>query len=457
MNLFDPNSYTHLPDDAAMIQAAVDAARETGASVVIPRHNERTGKDLWDLPRAVLLYSGSSIVLDNCFLRQSDDSIDNIFRNSICRTPEGTKKENRQYDIHIQGIGNATLDGGKYNGICEGNWREKGVDLFGNCLIHFQNVERFVVENLTLSNQRYWAMNHHCCSEGRLSNLRLNAWGDRPNQDGIDFRYGCHTILIENIMGYSGDDVVALTCLNDRDGGLMVEGMDSSIHNVIIRNVQAVGREDRGIVRLLNNYGRKIYNIIIENVIDLSQPGDPWRDGSCVRINELAYLKNRETDLARFGDTYNITVRNIVSRCRHGVFASATLENALIDNVQMFGDGGAALLLREGEFKNIRVRNLTFSNECDCPETDDNPTENAYNRRRIPQRPVEENRVYGVYFQGATVRNMNFDGITCGKSVDALFGGYGDVECKARDIFMQNENVPLLDVTEGVKVDIREF
>jgi len=457
MNLFDPNSYTHLSDDAAMIQAAVDAARETGASVTIPRRNLRTGKDLWDLPRAVLLYTGSSIVLDNCFLRQSDDSIDNIFKNSICRTPEATKKECRQYDIHITGIGNATLDGGKYNGICEGNWKEKGVDLWGNCLIHFQNLERFSVENVTLSNQRYWAMNHHCCSEGRLSNITLNAWGDRPNQDGIDFRYGCHTILIENIMGYSGDDVVALTCLNDRNGEYLVEGADSSIHNVIIRNVQAVGREDRGIVRLLCNYGRKIYNVIVENVIDLSQPGDPWRDGSCVRINELAYLKNVDTDLARLGDTYNITVRNIVSRCRHGFFASGTLENALIDNVQMFGDGGTAFLLRQGDFRNIRVRNLTFSNECVTPETDDNPTENAYNRRKVSQKPVEENRAYCVYFQGATVRNLNFDGITCGKALDAVFGGYGDVEFKARDIFMQDPAVPMLDVAEGVKAEIREF
>jgi polygalacturonase len=227
MNLFDPNSYPHLLDDAAMIQAAVDAARESGEKVTIPRHNARTGKDFWDLPRAVKLYSGSCIVLDNCFLRQSDDSTDNIFKNSVCRTPEGTKKENRQYDICIQGIGNATLDGGKYNGICEGNWRTLGIELFGNCLIHFQNVERFVVENITFSNQRYWAMNHHCCSEGHISNIRIKALGDRPNQDGIDLRYGCHSILIENIMGYAGDDVIALTCLNDRDGALMVEGMDS--------------------------------------------------------------------------------------------------------------------------------------------------------------------------------------------------------------------------------------
>ena len=66
MNRYNPNAYTHLSDVAAMIQAAVDAARESGAQVTIPRHNERTGKDFWDLPKAILLYTGSCVVLDNC-------------------------------------------------------------------------------------------------------------------------------------------------------------------------------------------------------------------------------------------------------------------------------------------------------------------------------------------------------------------------------------------------------
>ena len=453
MQKFDPNFYTHLEDDAAMIQAAVDAATQEGATVVIPSFNKRTGRHLWLLPRAVLLSTGASIVLDNCTLRQSDESIDNIFRNSICRTPDALKPEYRQYDIRICGIGNAILDGGKYNGINEKNWKQKGIDLFGNCLIHLHNVERFTIDNITLSNQRYWAMCHHFCSEGRVSNITLSCRGDCPNQDGIDFRHGCHGILVENIMGLSGDDVVALTALNDRGGDMLVEGMDTSIHNVIIRNVQASGCERRGIVRLLNNFGKKLYNILIDGVIELSEPSDPWRDGSAVRIGELGYVPS-EDKLARFGDTYNITVRNIVSRSRHGVFISNTLENALIDNVQMFGDGGTPLLFRGGTYRNIRVRNITACSDCQHPLTDDNPSEHKYNRRKDPEQPVEDNRVYTVYFQGSNIRNLTFDGITAGKGVNAVFGGFGDVELKARDIFLQNESTPMLDTQEGIVAHI---
>jgi hypothetical protein len=202
-------------------------------------------------------------------------------------------------------------------------------------------------------------------------------------------------------------------------------------------------------VRLLNHNGRKLYNILIENLVELSEPSDPWRDGSAVRIGELGYVRNEE-DLAKFGDTYNITVRNIISRSRHGVFISNTLENALIDNVQMFGDGGTPLLFRGGTFQNIRVRNLTASAECETPETDDNPSEGKYNRRKLPEQAAEDNRAYCVYFQGSTIRNLSFDGITTGKNLDAVFGGYGDVKFTARDIFLQNDATPLLDITEGI-------
>ena len=45
----DPNFYKYLEDDSAMIQAAVDAAKESRAAVTIPRYNERTGKYVWNI------------------------------------------------------------------------------------------------------------------------------------------------------------------------------------------------------------------------------------------------------------------------------------------------------------------------------------------------------------------------------------------------------------------------
>lgn len=457
LEFYNPNYYKRMPDDAAQIQAAVDAAAATGHAVVIPRRNERTGMDIWNLPRAVRLYSGSTVILDNCHLRQADGSFDNIFKSDGARTEAACSAENRLYDIRISGIGRAVLDGGKHNGLTEGTWKEmdKG-PCYTNSAVHFHNVERFTVENIHVEESRYWGLTFHYCAEGRISNITFNNSGTAPNQDGIDLRVGCHDILIENIMGRTGDDVVALTCLDDWGGRMRVEGLSPDLHSVIIRNVQGATTDVRGIVRTLNHYGFKLYNVIIENVIDLSPAYGPWRAGSAVRIGENGYCRD-ESLLANYGDTYNITVRNVASRARHGVFISRTLENALIDNIQMYGDGGCALLFREGVYRNIRVKNLTASAECVTPDTDDSPTENCYNRRRIPDRPVEENRAYMVYFQGAHIGNLRMEGITAGKNLDAVFGGYGNVQLRARDVLRQDESVPMLDVAESVKAEITEW
>ena len=72
---FNPNFYAHLEDDSAMIQAAVDAAAQTGDAVTIPRRNERTGKNVWDICRAILLHTGSVLYLDNCKYRVQFESL----------------------------------------------------------------------------------------------------------------------------------------------------------------------------------------------------------------------------------------------------------------------------------------------------------------------------------------------------------------------------------------------
>ena len=139
---FNPNYYVDLADDSAMIQAAVDEAAKTGDAVTIPRHNARTGKNIWDISRSIMLYTGSVIYLDNCHLRQADDVITNIFRNSNNETELGCTREGRQSNITIIGMGNCLLDGGVKNGLTEVNCAEYGVkSACENSMFNFMNVE----------------------------------------------------------------------------------------------------------------------------------------------------------------------------------------------------------------------------------------------------------------------------------------------------------------------------
>ena len=247
--------------------SSAGVVEQVGEAVTIPRYNARTGENVWNICRAILLYTGSVIYLENCHLRHGDDCVDNLFRNSNTDTPLGYTREGRQSDITIMGIGSCLLDGGDYPGVTEENYRELGMTHnYGNCMFHFVNVERVKISNIRITRQRYWSMVFHYSSHVQIRDIDYNSPWQCRNQDGIDLRSGCSHFLIENITGVTGDDVVAMTNLRNQYMIPMAEcGYDDSIHNVIIQNIRASTRHS--FVRILNHGGRKIYNILVDNLI----------------------------------------------------------------------------------------------------------------------------------------------------------------------------------------------
>lgn len=496
MNFVSPNEFTFLPDDASMIQAAVSKALETGAMVVIPRRNMRTGKDIWLLDRAVKLGTGSSVCLENCHLRQADCSFDNIFKNEHARTDGGKRLSARQYDIRIWGVGNAVLDGGIPNGTTERNLKNgtapkeaffhHPITMVVNSLIHFANTERVVIENLRMIHPRYWAITFHYSAQVRVSDIHFVSCGNVPNQDGIDLRAGCSGFIIENITGYTQDDTVALTNLQrsgNFDNYCKVEDMEDDIHHVVIHNVTS--NTVCAQIRLLNQFGNKIYNVIIDNIqnyaeTDPSLPGaatynfripngkeyymdsetawavsdkywgtfekNDFRAGASVRIGENGYFDPSDPNtVAKPGDTYNITVRNVQSRSRNAVAVACTLYDSLIDNVQCFGDCITAVYFGSGTYSNIRVNNIGYTHSASRRPSDDRSGGNyGYDKPAA------------VYFNGSKAEGLRFSGITTAWDTEAVFGGNGEVELKARDIIIRDPGTKLLD-SDTIRADIRDF
>ncbi|MCR4578258.1 MAG: hypothetical protein K5784_10180 [Clostridiales bacterium] len=478
----NPNAYLNAADDAEMLQLAVDAAAATGESVVIPRHNARTGKEVWMLPRAVKLHSGSTVILDNAHLRLADEAFDGIFKNDFARTEEAGEYENRQYDIHVIGSGNAILDGGNHNGLVERNAENTALypdvlpkypyPALVNTLIHMHNVQRLSVENLRVVNARYWGMTFHFCTFGRVSNIHFMTMGGCPNQDGIDLRIGCHDFIIENITGYTQDDTVALTCLDDSIA--RVKGVDPSIHGVIIRNICTASRCAN--VRLLNHYGHKLFNVVIENVqssveIDpaLDQAPDfPYRlpdaeevrpartpyywesfdkKGArahvCVRIGENGYNDPNDPDSgAKLGDMFNIAVRNVQARSQIGVSLARALCDSSFENVQMFGDAACAVYFGKGEFENLRFSGIGFARGAILPDVDKRPRDGNYGY----EKPA------AVLFWGSVARSIFFDGLTTHPAGTDAFSGYGNVEVRARDVRLRSESAKLV---SGSGIDLQ--
>lgn len=368
MYFADPNNFSG--SDSEKIQQAVYQAKEKGVNkVVIPPYNNDRNENKWVIDKAIELPSDITISIDNAYMVLADGVYSNMFVNENLRKPEGRRISGTQKNIVIEGLGQAVLDGGNYNGLCEYNSGKDGLlHISFNNMILFSGVDGFKVNNLKVKNQRWWALNFLYCKNGYIGNIDFDAdytWRHKDgtlkeeapldakyedtyikNADGIDLRCGCSNILIENITGYTEDDSIALTAIQGGTEELyrVEDALDRDIHNVIIRNVMTKTLCSN--VRLLNQGGTKLYNILIDGVFDCSY-GEKQHDGARKigfghgvqigdRYNYGEYQNKPE-------DTYNITVRNVVSRSKNALEVTGGLSDSIIENIKRFdceGDYG---------------------------------------------------------------------------------------------------------------------
>ena len=379
-----PNDKGIMADtDSHSINNAVREAVRCGfCRVVIPRRNERTGADRWDIDEAIILPSNIEIVLDNCYMRQTDGSMDNVFRNfDDPATPTSYEKEDT--NIVIRGVGNAVIDGGKMNALCEKNSNKDGFPhVEKNNVIRLYNVRGLKLCDFTILNQRWWAINLYYVEEALISGLNIVTKPGGLNQDGIDLRVGCNNIIIENIYGQSGDDFIALTGLwsPKASGKYNVCGKSRDIHDIVIKNIVATSTEC-AVIALRNHDGVKLYNITIDTVHDVctseaandknprfdhfldaksyKSPRSPY---ATVRVGQDGYIHESE---CQSGDVYGLHVTNIHGRLNNTVMLNESIENSYFGNI--YADNGVDCVIttkthRESLNYGAELRNVVFEN-----------------------------------------------------------------------------------------------
>lgn len=375
--------------DVERINRAIRTAAESGARVVIPPVNVRgqERRDVWLIDSAILLQSNTTLELDNCRIKLSDRCRDNMIRSANCGL--GITDIQPMRNIHIRGIGRVVLEGadhpratgdgaktlgartyGTDAGVAgesqTGDWRNIGI------LLAF--VDNFSIENLAVKDSHCWAISLERCAHGVLRDLDFASSQSKMidgvrqtilNQDGIDLRLGCHDILIENITGFTGDDLIALTAIPragsaaGRTGSTMVSGSEDrgegldDIRHIILRNIKGYCRGGHHIVRLLNTPGVRMHDILLDGLIDTS-PADV-RCRAAVKIGDTAYGGGA----APVGDTSRVIVNNVISRSKYTILIGGSLAESIISNVIHYDSTGEAVTIASGE---DQVRNVTIGN-----------------------------------------------------------------------------------------------
>ena len=476
----DVNKYKEMNSDSEMIQAALDEARVNGKAVIIPKYNERTGQSVWNIDKTVLLYSESTLILQNAHLRLADGAICNMFTNSNARTELAKTDEGTQRHIHILGIGKAVLDGGIHNGMYEDNGiARKVVKGYGhhiteNCTMYFQNVENIVIENLTFKNSRYWSMYFIYSAYGRVSNIHFESDSNVPNQDGVDMGKGTHNFIVEKITGCVGDNIIAINVTGHDIYGPKTEDIrKGDVHNIIIRDLLVYCVGGVSLIRLLNHDGYRIYNIRIENVIEISDPTE--NDAALAQNPDLTFITDSEGNIlprrtiipgeigyrsesaiiigesywyektpAQKGDTFGISVSNIMTRSRFAVALNNTLTDSTFENIRLFGNGYMAAYFGKGEFENISFNNVRYDRDT-APHKDDEKIFVEWNG-------TETHGYNCIYFNGAKVENVEFNGLYPNGNIPVVFGGYGEGEIKCSNV---NSNGLTMSELQGIKLSDR--
>lgn len=350
-SIITPNQYKR-GSDSDRIEAAIAAALKVGVnSIEIPRVDLVHGKTEWLIDRAILIPSDFTLLLNDCLIRLSPGTQDNIITNAGARTTPLSENNN----IRIIGKGNATLSGG-LEAHFDPPGDKSGFQTIGILLF---NTKHFTIDGFQMEETQAWAISvENGCAYGRIANIDFSNTNKYPNQDGVDVRKGCHDIVIENITGITGDDVVALTGLRSNDptvdkvrmqiGGNGITEADD-IYNITINNIKAKCVGGHAMVRLLNQDGIKMYNIVVSNVTDTSSDGEVFpntkrnRHAAAIRIGEERYWTIRPNVL---GETYNIFVDNVISRAEVIVLINGTLKNSVLKNI--IGYGGNSQIVKYG-------------------------------------------------------------------------------------------------------------
>lgn len=408
-------------NDNEIIENAINNKDSDGIILIPPRASENDPeRSMWILDRAILVPENTTIVLENCKIKLSDKCRDNFFRTANCGM--GIENPEKIHNVHIKGIGYCVLEGADHprasgdgtkilakpcpytdEDLCKyaywvpedrkksgklsfddkhgysygtdagkdgesqyGDWRGIG--------ILFANTDVFSIENVKIVTSHGWGISLEACTNGRVEKICFDACMSKEidgmlhnmeNQDGIDVRNGCHDIIISDITGRTGDDLIALTAIARDDVPYLPGGSlgtthvmhnnwktrDRNIHDIIIRNVKGYSHLCF-LIRLLPA-GAKIWNVVIDGVIDTT-PDEIEAFGGIILGDCGIYGENLPDSIA------NVTISNVICNRPKAVSVEGYVTDSVICNIINRRKNCCAVQIqREDALKNTQISNLT--------------------------------------------------------------------------------------------------
>lgn len=307
----------------------------------------------WMIDRAILIPSNTTVIIDDCMIKQKDETFDNIFRGTNVEfgdDPCFATKISPISNVKILGKGKAVLEGPDRNKTMFHPVLKEEQEMVGDFYsfrthqISFTMISGFELGGVSITKARGWAMSFDVSNNIYIHDIHFNS--NVKNGDGIDFRSGTHDCLVERITGHTSDDTVACTALSNGKkmgdnafprGNYLYPSEPSAcvmeertqdemdIYNVTIRDVCTTGRHHE-IICLAGN-GSRVYDVKIENITEPEY--DEWRE-AVVKI----YAGEGYGTGYVAGDMHDISVKNVqASYADNAVYCNAEVVNLVLENI----------------------------------------------------------------------------------------------------------------------------
>ena len=412
--------------DSDRFDLAMQNRTADGIVLIPPRVSDvEPERDWWLIDRAILIPENTTVILQNCKIKLSDRCRDNFFRTANCGL--GIEDPKPIKNVHLRGEGFCVLEGADHpratgdssklqhcpcpfteeDLIADGDWipaerrapgkvsfwdqhdHSYGTDALDPNESHygdwrgigvlFANADRFSIENLHIVESHGWGISLEACSNGcirgidfdaRMSKLIDGMLMNMENQDGIDIRNGCHHIVISDITGETGDDLIALTAIvpdNEvyRPGGSLRSThvmhndwsrRERDIHDIIIRNV--IGFSYLCWVLRLLPANTRIYNIIIDGLIDVAREIDHPHGGTMLLGDGGGYGTNHPDSMSA------VTVSNVICRSNTAITLAGFMTDSVITNIVNESKSPEAVrVVRENGVTNVAISNIVNANK----------------------------------------------------------------------------------------------
>jgi len=303
-------------DSQAIQKMIIDAKNAGVTEVCIPETNPRDGSNVWMIGSDIKVPSGMTVYVDNCVLKLCKYSYCNIFTNETGWS-SGRTIDNEDKDIHLVGLGNATLNGSIFNGL---NERTVSADympsLYKNHLIYMRNVNGFSITGFHIVEGRYWTMNIAYCRNGEISYIDYNCNNTVRTNDILDIKHGTNNLYIHHLTGKGGDDGVAMNeIFGYYTSRMPVEGKSTDVWDIRIEDCAYRLIEQSSMVRLLAHDGFKIHDITIKNMYDTSINFTSSRPRTGVLVGDTQYM---QVEAMKAGDITGIVVDNFKTKSAYG-------------------------------------------------------------------------------------------------------------------------------------------